>query len=145
MKKCKRGFTLIELLVVLSIVSLMSSIVLVALNDARQKARDAAIKQSMLNLKTSIENYYTKDSTYAGICKGGNENQPERNAVFNQIKAVANAFAINPDGYGCEHGVYFIVWFHTYINPDKYACIDSLGGLSLGELNEPPTVNCPSA
>src|SRR4051812_16794328 len=38
----KSGFTLIELLVVISIISLLSSIVLSALNTARDKARTAA-------------------------------------------------------------------------------------------------------
>jgi prepilin-type N-terminal cleavage/methylation domain-containing protein len=41
----RRGFTLIELLVVVSIISLLSSVVLASLNEARYKARIGAGKQ----------------------------------------------------------------------------------------------------
>lgn len=50
-KKTKnKGFTLIELMVVMSIISLLSSIVLVTLNNVKNKAKDAVIKQELREL-----------------------------------------------------------------------------------------------
>ena len=54
----QKGFTLIELLVVISIIGLLASIVLIALNDARAKARDAKRVADMKQLVTALNLYY---------------------------------------------------------------------------------------
>jgi len=59
------GFTLIELLVVISIISVLSSVVFGALNDARTKARDTQRIQALKEVQKALELYYNdNDGTY---------------------------------------------------------------------------------
>jgi prepilin-type N-terminal cleavage/methylation domain-containing protein len=64
MKKNQKGFTLIELLVVIAIIGLLSTLAVVALNNARQKARDARRLSDVKQLQTALELYYTNASQY---------------------------------------------------------------------------------
>lgn len=59
-----KGFTLIELLVVISIISLLSSIVLSALNSARAKARDSANVRSAIEMRKAVELFYLDKGYY---------------------------------------------------------------------------------
>lgn len=60
----KKGFTLIELLVVIAIIGLLSTLAVVALGSARQKANDAKRLSDIKQVQTALELYYTDNSAY---------------------------------------------------------------------------------
>jgi prepilin-type N-terminal cleavage/methylation domain-containing protein len=63
-KKIFKGFTLIELLVVVAILGLLASVILVALNGAREKARRVTALASIKQLQTALEFYYNDNGFY---------------------------------------------------------------------------------
>ncbi|PIW76600.1 MAG: hypothetical protein CO001_00490 [Candidatus Portnoybacteria bacterium CG_4_8_14_3_um_filter_40_10] len=83
MFKKKRGFTLIELLVVIAIIGILATIVLVSLNTARVKARDARRQSDMHQIALAMEMCY--DDT---ACNGGAEGQ------YLEVTAVTGPTAI---------------------------------------------------
>lgn len=66
-KKSKRGFTLIELMVVISIIGLLSSIVLAAMNTARIKGRDTQRIQALEEIRKAITLYYHDHEYYPPV------------------------------------------------------------------------------
>ncbi len=58
------GFTLIELLVVISIIGLLAAVVLVSLNSARAKSRDARRLGDIHQLQTALELFYNDCGGY---------------------------------------------------------------------------------
>lgn len=66
MKKNNKGFTLVELLVVIAIMGILASIVLVSLNNARQKARDVKRVGDMYQLQLALQGFYDDTQAYPG-------------------------------------------------------------------------------
>ena len=74
MKKTKQGFTLIELLVVIAIIGLLSTLSIVALNQARARSRDARRIADIKQIQTALEMYYNDNNAYpatATVVAGG--------------------------------------------------------------------------
>jgi len=59
-----RGFTLVELLVVIAIIGILSTLLLLQLNIARQKARDAKRVADINQIRSAMELYYDDKGYY---------------------------------------------------------------------------------
>lgn len=65
----KKAFTLIELLVVLSIIGLLSTFVMVNMQNTRQKANDANIQSYLHQIRNAAEFVYIRtNESYASVC-----------------------------------------------------------------------------
>jgi prepilin-type N-terminal cleavage/methylation domain-containing protein len=73
--KLHKGFTLIELLVVCAIIALIAILVLVNLNFARQKSRDARRKADLLTMQSALEQYYSENKSYPATYPSGSPRQ----------------------------------------------------------------------
>lgn len=63
--KNQKGFTLIELLVVIAIIGLLASVVLLSLNSARARSRDARRVADIAQMRSALELYLNDNGTYA--------------------------------------------------------------------------------
>ncbi len=118
----KKGFTLIELLVVVAIIGILASIVLVSLNSARAKGRDASAKGSMSSLRAAAEIWYDDhNGTYGGFCAALDGAQP---LIVAAQKETAQTADCN-DNIAPSSGLQFAAGIQ--LNSGKYFCVDSAG------------------
>ncbi|MFA6459225.1 MAG: type II secretion system protein [Candidatus Paceibacterota bacterium] len=89
MKKYTKGFTLIELLVVIAIIGILASVVLVSLNSARQKGKDARVISTIQQLRVDAESAYNgadystaMTASYVGVAHAGGFNNTLNRAIL---------------------------------------------------------------
>ena len=66
--KRSKGFTLIELLVVVAIIGLVATIILVALNEARDKAKIAVAQEEIRILHQALTRYHIDSGDWTMYC-----------------------------------------------------------------------------
>ena len=64
-----KGFTLIELLTVIAIIGILSTLGMISLGSARQKAYDAQIKSDIANARISLAMCFDDNNGSYGNCK----------------------------------------------------------------------------
>jgi general secretion pathway protein G len=60
----QRGFTLIELIVVVTIIGILAGIAVSNVKNAQNKAREAALKDDLHEMRKAIDNYYADKQRY---------------------------------------------------------------------------------
>jgi len=80
----RKGFTLIELLVVIAIIGILATIGLVALNGAREKARDATRKSDLSQVKTALVLYADDNSNQYPPVDCDSTDSASAGCIFNE-------------------------------------------------------------
>lgn len=62
--RLNKGFTLIELLVVISIIGMLTALIMVNFNAARERARDVQRKSDLDQIKKALRMYYNDNGLY---------------------------------------------------------------------------------
>jgi general secretion pathway protein G len=65
-RRSQRGFSLIELIVVVTIIGILAGIALINVRTAQTKAREAALKDNLFQMRKAIDNFYADKQRYPG-------------------------------------------------------------------------------
>ena len=125
----KKGFTLIELLVVIAIIGILATIGLVALNGAREKARDATRKSDLGQIRTALVLYNDDNSTKFPVPDGSTDGNTGLWAASSPLDDYLSTVPQDPNDSGLETGTdanYYEYDVDDASSPMKYVILTVL-------------------
>lgn len=102
------GFTLVELLVVLSILALLLTLAYPKYFNSVERAKEAALKQSLNTVRDGIDKYYADHSQYPASLEELVEKQYMNRLPIDPITESETTWVIDPPTPPLEGGVYNI-------------------------------------
>lgn len=115
----KKGFTLIELLVVIAIIGLLSSLAIISLNNARQKAYDTQVTSDLNQIRTAAEIFYGDNGTYTGFGADASFTKFDPPTCSDESGDYSISIATDGESY--------IAWGDLCASASADFCIDSTG------------------
>ncbi len=148
--KANQAFTLIELLVVIAIIGVLASIILVALNSARVKAKDGKIIADVQQIRVEAFSKFN-GADYSAALNPGNSTPGNANGIIagsgtkgkmltdDAVAQGGSVFAITNAG-----PTQFAIYGSLQAQPaNTYFCLDSTGRSDQAVTTATPTVACP--
>jgi prepilin-type N-terminal cleavage/methylation domain-containing protein len=130
MKKYTKGFTLIELLVVIAIIGILASVVLVSLNSARNKGKDARVISDVQQLRTLIETDYN-GANYNASFSANNTLNNTAGTNYNRLLADVGAQGSLIQSPALIPYQSYSLFGRLVSDNTKWFCIDSTGRTNL--------------
>jgi prepilin-type N-terminal cleavage/methylation domain-containing protein len=111
-----KGFTLVELLVVVAIIGLLATVILVNVNTTRGKAKNTAIKSSLLSVSRAAGILSLNQNSYSGLCSGSD------------VSRASSSIGAQGGTFECRVGVSNTAWyvFSNLVGGGTW-CVDSTG------------------
>lgn len=95
MLKKKNGFTLLELIVVIAIIALFATIVVLQVNNPKNKTADAAVKAQMKEIAVQAQAYAIENNgSFLNMCTADSV----ISAALNQVTKNSTSLAVCRDG-----------------------------------------------
>mgnify|MGYP001560733375 CR=1 FL=1 len=136
-----KGFTLIELLVVIAIIGILASLVLVALGNSRDKAKDVRLKSSLSQLHVLAEIIVADNvpASFAGVQTCFTSIDPGGDAackgVGESFKVLKDDIVLNKGGlttWGSDAPTKYCMKIRLASDTTKFACTDHTGVTKIG-------------
>jgi prepilin-type N-terminal cleavage/methylation domain-containing protein len=128
------GFTLIELLVVIAIIGMLAAVIVVSLNSARTKGRDARRLSDARQIMTALELYYNDNGGYPVASGTAPSTRPSASAGSPTFSTYLPIYPTYPSPSGANCGSTY--YTYTRPNAEQYTVVfcleNATGGLAAG-------------